>query len=149
MELERKQDLSIVYWLRNLFQSSTFIRVEDGFPETSFTLPVIAVERDLVDSVPSELGNRKGKRVHTFYVDIYALNKSQRDEIGYKIFNSIEDGIPVYDYDQGFPPDSSPPLIGALDISEVKLKIIKVISELTETLYWRSQLLFIAFYEET
>jgi len=42
----------------------------------------------------------------------FAQTKAQRDEIGYRILDSLEQCIPVYDYDEGFPPDTTPTNLG-------------------------------------
>ncbi len=146
MLLERKQDLSVYYWLVDQFSDADFINIEDGFPSTNLDLPTIALEVDTIDSVPFQLGTRVRKKFRRWYIDVFADNKSQRDEYAYRLINSLESTIAVYDYDEGFPPDVSPTQLGYLDVDDINLRIIKVMPELTEKLYYRSVVTFSAVY---
>jgi len=56
MYLERKQDLSVYYWLVNLFSDAPFINIEDGYPETDFVIPTVAVEWSNISLFPLEMG---------------------------------------------------------------------------------------------
>lgn len=145
MYLERKEDLSIFYYLKGIFSDAPFITITDGFPEeTALSIPTIAVEAGKIDVVGFELGNRDGVRVRRWYLDIYAKNKSQRDEIGYRLLNVLKDGIPVYNYDEGFPPSVSPTKIGALDIESKSYNPSRVSADLVEKLYYRATISFVA-----
>jgi hypothetical protein len=148
MDLERKKDLSIYYWISGLFTSYPSVKVVDGFPEEDLELPVIAVETDRIDSYPFELGNSIRNRTRFWYIDTYAITKSQRDEISYIILNACDEGkIPVYDYDIGFPP-TVVPQIGALNIEDYSMEIVRVIPELTEKMYYRSVVRFTTEYTQ-
>jgi len=144
---ERKQDLSVYYWAVDLFSDATFITVTDGFPISDLVLPTIAVETDTIDSVPFQLGTRVRNKIRRWYIDVFADNKSQRDEYSYRIINTLEDPIPVYDYDEGFPPPT-PTQIGYLSIDDINMRIIKVLPELSEKLYYRSVVSFSTEYSE-
>ena len=148
MYLERKQDLSIYYWLVDLFSDVSFVTIEDGYPETELTIPTIAVEWSMIDLSPLELGNRSGLQRRVWFIEIFAENKSQRDDFGYRIMNAIEDNIPVYDYDEGFPPSVSPTQLGCLIPQRIKMEIIRVIPELVDKLYWRAVISFTAEYTQ-
>ena len=78
----------------------------------------------------------------------YTNNKSQRDELAYRLLNGLEACIPVYDYDEGFPPDVSPTELGCLEVEDLKLQIILVFPELVDTLYWRATVSFVATYNQ-
>jgi hypothetical protein len=142
MHLYRKQDLSVTYFLKDLFSAETFIRIEDAFPDGELQLPTISVEADDTQRVPFEMGNRVGQRNRIWFIDVFAKNKAQRDEIGYRIFDAIELGIPVYDYDEGFPPSVSPTEIGSLEILDLTARVIRILPQLTEKLYWRITISF-------
>jgi hypothetical protein len=142
MIIDRLLDLSVLYYVKSVFVASPFIHVEDGYPETAFTLPTIAVEISDIDTIPSELGDRVRRKMRTWYIDVFANDKAQRDEYAYKLMSAFEQPIPVYNYDEGFPPTSSPSQIGCISTDDIKLQIIKVLPELTEKMYYRSLVIF-------
>lgn len=144
MYLERKEDLSVYYWLINKFSDAPYIKIEDGFPQGDLVLPTVAVEAGRIDVQEYELGNRDGLRVRRWYLDIYAVNKSQRDEFGYRLLNELKDGIPVYNYDEGFPPSVSPSRIGILVVEAKTYDPIRVNSLVTTSLYYRATVSFVA-----
>lgn len=148
MYLERKQDLSVVYFIKDSFEDYSFITIVDGFPEGELTIPTISVDNDEIDTYPFELGNRNRAQFRTWYIDVFAKNKSQRDEYSYKILNELEEGISVYNYDEGFPPDQQPTRIGALIPDDIKLRIIRINPELVDKLYYRATVIFTAVYNQ-
>jgi hypothetical protein len=148
MELERKKDLSVYYWLKSLFSDAPFITIVDGFPETEITLPTISVDFNIISTYVLELGSRDREHIGSWSIDIYAKNKAQRDEIGFRILSALDDKIPVYDYDAGFPPTVTPGQIGCLDPDNTSMQVIKVIPELVEALYYRSVVDFTAEYTQ-
>lgn len=148
MEIERKQDLSVYRWLVDLFTDFPQLHIEDAFPVKDFEIPTVSVEREDIDLLVYELGNRKGLSLGMWRIDIFGKTKTQRDEIGYKILHKIEDGINVYNYDEGFPElPAYPTKIGTLITDEIKMQFIKVYPELVDTLYWRAEILFTTIYE--
>lgn len=144
MYLERLEDLSIFYFLKNEFSSNSFITVVDGFPEGDLSLPTVAIEAGRIDVQPYEMGNRDGLRVRRWYIDIYAKNKSQRDEIGYRLLNELKNGISVYNYNEGFPPSVSPTKIGVLQVLAKSYNPIKIDADVVEKLYYRATLSVVA-----
>lgn len=90
------------------------------------------------------MGNRDGLRRRTWHINIYAKNKSQRDEFGYRLLSLLKDGINVYDYNVGFPPATTPPVIGHLRVLSKSYEPIRIIPELVETMYYRATLNFVA-----
>jgi len=143
MYLERKEDLSVYYFLKTYFPES-FINVVDGFPEGDLVLPTVAVEAGKIDVVEFELGNRDGLRVRKWYIDIYAKNKSQRDEFGYRLLDVLKDGIPVYNYDEGFPPSVSPTRAGTLQVLSKSYNPVRISADVVENLYYRATISFVA-----
>jgi len=148
MQLERKQDLSIYYWLKDLFSAAPFITIKDGFPDVALSIPTVAVESDSIYTKPFELGNRARLKYREFYIDVFAADKSQRDEYAYKIINELEDNIPVYNYDEGFPESVTPTQIGALEVDSITMRVVRILPELTEKMYYRSVVQFSAVYNE-
>lgn len=138
MYIERKQDLSIYYWLKDLFAAYTFVSINDGYPNTNLTLPAIAVESQDIILSKIELGNRLSNRKRYWDIEVFGLNKAQRDEFVSIILNNIEDGISVYDYDEGFPPGTSPTELGLLSPLEINVQPIRIFPELVEKMYWRT-----------
>ena len=141
MYLERLEDLSIYYWLVDKFSSTPFVKIVDGFPVEDLTIPSISIEQDELENYPLQLGDRKGGSIRTWYIDVFAKNKSQRDEFAYKVYNDLKDGITIYDYNTGF---SNPSSIGHLDIQYKKIQIIRIDPELISPLYYRAQLTILA-----
>lgn len=144
MYMERIEDLSVYYFLKDTFSDAPYITIQDGFPEGNLTIPTIAVEAGKIDVVLYELGNREGLRVRRWYIDIYAKNKSQRDEIGYRLLDVLKNPIPVYNYNEGFPPAISPSRVGSLTIESVSFNPIKVSADVVDKLYYRATVSFVA-----
>jgi hypothetical protein len=147
MHVEEKKDLSLYYWLVGLFSATPKIHIEDGFPTKSLAIPTVSIDRKSIYSRPFELGNRKGNWIPFWHIDIFAENKTQRDGLGFIIMDALENGVPVYDYDFGFPPTTIPQ-IGVLVPEEMKYQKIEIIPDLVDTLYWRAQITFTSSYEE-
>lgn len=143
MYIERLEDLSVYYFLSGLFAGTT-VGVVEGFPETELVPPVVAYDSVNIELLEYELGNREGLRNRSWDIDIFALNKSQRDEIGYKILNELKNGITVYNYDEGFPPNVTPSVISHLGILARKMRVIRIIPELVEKMYYRATITVVA-----
>ena len=141
MQLNRKWDLSIYYWLIDTVPSG--ITVEDGFPTGNLDLPTVSIVTLDTRAAPFELGGCDLDNMF-WRIDTFAANKAQRDELAYIIYKELEQGIPVYDYDLGF---VAPPQIGTLVVSKRNLKVIHVFADLVEKLYWRSGITFFTYYE--
>lgn len=149
MYQERLEDLSVHYWLKDKFSPYPFVSIEDGFPEKLLTLPTVSSEWDDIDSYQLELGNRQVVKERVWYIDIFAKNKSQRDEFAYKVFNDLDDGIPVYDYNEGFPEQGiAPTRLGCLQILDRKVRRVGIVPELTDELYFRAVVIFTARYDK-
>ena len=147
MELQRKQDLSLVYWLKDLLIDTPFINIVSEYTENNLSVPCIAVETGVTDGEPFELGNRSLLQQREYYIDIYASNISQRNDYAYKIFNELTAPVSVNDYDEGFPPDVTPTQIGSLLLNRIRIVPIEVEPELLKTMYWRSAVIYTALYE--
>lgn len=141
---ERLEDLSVYYFLKTQFSDAPFITIVDGFPEGDLVIPTIAVEAGKIDVVGYELGNRDGVRLRRWFIDIYAKNKSQRDEIGYKLLDVLKNGIPVYNYNEGFPPSVTPSRAGTLSVESKSYNPIRISADVVDKLYYRATISFVA-----
>lgn len=148
MERERKEDLSVYYFIKDYFSTTPQVSVVDEFPTQGLVLPTISVEAKTIDAYPFELGNRNRVQRRDWFIDVFAQNKSQRDEMGYKIIHLVEDCIPVYNYDEGFPPDVTPSRLGCLDVQNLSMEIIRVNPYLVDKLYYRCTVMFTAIFNQ-
>lgn len=140
MDILIKQDRSIYYWLEDTLPNN--VTIVDGFPNgQDLVLPTVSVERMPTRGVPFELGGSDMNNT-TWRIDVFAENKAQRDGYAYRIFYEAENNIPVYDYDEGFPPSVSPTQIGVLKCYSREMTPIHVFEELVKKLYWRSAVNF-------
>jgi hypothetical protein len=131
-----------------LFSSIAFVNIEDGYPEKGVTIPTVAVESLDTETYPFELGNSKRIANRVWDIDIYALNKTQRDEFSYLIMDALEENIPVNDYDEGFPPSVSPTQLGCLEVDTIRTEIIRILPELVDKYYYRATVSFTAMYNK-
>lgn len=140
---ERLEDLSVYYFVSNLFSGTPSIKVVDGFPESILTVPTISVEAGRLNSNLFEMGNKKRLLDRSWYIDVFAQNKSQRDDIGYLLLHALEDCIPVYDYNLGFPPVSVTQL-GCLEVGTLRMDIVRIMPQFVDKLYYRSSISLMA-----
>jgi hypothetical protein len=148
MHLERKKDISVFYWLQDLFSAYPHINVVDGFPLENLELPSVSIDWTIMTNDTYELGNRSGDFDRAWYIDVFTVNKSQRDDFTYLILEALENPIPVYDYDEGFPPSVSPTQLGYLRPENTEIRRIPILPELVEKLYYRSEVRFSTKYSE-
>ena len=142
---ERLEELSAFYWVKNLFSPYSFVTVTDAFPLQKLTIPTVSVESITVDGYVFEHGNRNWMRPTTFQINVFAQNKSQRDDFSYMIFNELKNGIPVYDYNEGFPENGvSPTKINHFEVVSAQLTKLKIFPELVDELYYRAVIDFTA-----
>ena len=143
MLIERKEDLSMYYHINDQFIDASYVIIEDSFPETVLQLPTIAVDAGTLDHQLFEIGNRTPLRIRKWYIDVFAKTKSQRDDFCYRVLNSLDNGINVYDYDEGFPPDVDPTKIGHLALLKKSFLPIPVMVEENQKKYYRGQVIII------
>lgn len=147
MDILRKQDLAVYYWVKDtVFSGITFINITTEFPQESLELPTVAVENGEITPMPWELGNPVQKEDRVFNIELFALTKAQADDFSYRILRNSYSGIPVYDYDYGFPPDITPPLLGRLYPDEISVTPVRVNPELVEKLYYRTHVRMVTEY---
>ena len=148
MRIETKEDLSVFFYIKDLFSTNTSIHVVDDFPTGELILPTIAVFAETIIPEPFEIGSNNRVRIRDWVVEVFAMTKAQRDEIGYRLLEALETCIPVYDYDEGFPSDVLPSNIGCLEVGNMRLQIIRILPELVNKLYYRSAVFFTATYNQ-
>lgn len=138
MYLERLEDLSVYYLVNNLFTTVPGIKVVDDYPVDNLTIPSISVNAGKIRLEGFELGNRDELRARKWFIDVYASNKSQRDDFGYRILNAFTDGIPIYDYNVAFPPASGIPVIEHMQVVQKEMDFIRINPALVDKLYYRA-----------
>lgn len=138
MYTERLEDLAVYYLVKNLFTTVSGVKVTDDYPNENLVIPSISVNAGRLRLEEYELGNREGLRYRQWYIDVYAQNKAQRDEFGYRILHSFDDGITVYDYNAGFPPATGLAVLEHLNVERKEMNSIRIIPELVDKLYYRT-----------
>jgi hypothetical protein len=138
MDFERKKDRSIYYWLKDdVFSDASWITIIPDYEEDEATVPSVVVRPDEIDSQLAQMGDRRMYNIRVWYIDIYAVNKDQRSDIAYRIMRELDNGIPILDFDEGFPPAVTPSQIGAIIARQKRYTPINVNPELIEKMYWR------------
>lgn len=144
MYIEKLEDLSIHYWLIGLFQDFPQLKIVDEFPDDDLTIPTVSHDIGRMDIEDFELGKRDGIRIRKWYIDIFAKTKTQREDIGYRIINALKEGITVYNYNEGFPPDTNPSEIGHLNVRARQYDPMQISPDLNDKLYYRAVIAFVA-----
>ena len=142
MQILRLIDLSLVYWLKDSFNTDgwdeTDITILDGYPEDrralvdapNYTnsviqkkLPVVAVEIISYDKVGLELGSRAVAGTYRIALDIFAATDGQRDDITYMCEKYVSGyTIPVKDYNEGFPAAvTNQTTVGAIAVDSIRM----------------------------
>lgn len=145
IDQQSNEDFSVYYYMKNLFTPMNIL-VVDEFPVQNLVIPSVAVEADTISPTTFELGNSKRIYYRVFYIDYFAVNKTQRQQMGYTILRSLEETIPVYDFNGGFFPDANPTQIGCLEILDIEQQRILIDPELVSKLYYRGKITFTAYF---
>lgn len=143
MNIYRLEHLSVDHFVKDIFQPYPFITFTHEFPNTVLQVPTISVVNGKLSEEEFELGNPDTIRIRRWFIDVFALNVSQRDDFAYEILIESKQGITVYDYNEGFPPDASPSAINHLSVISRTYEPIPVIRQENEKLYYRGQLILI------
>jgi len=142
---ETKEDVSVLTFIKELFEDTDFVTVVDEYPDSTLTIPTVSVEQGETILTEYEMGNRSGRRIRQYIINVFAANKSQRDDYSYRIVNALENGIVVYNYNEGFPSEGvTPTVLEHLDVVSRRIIPIEVLPELVEKLYFRSAVKFVA-----
>ena len=152
MVIERLQDLSVYYKFKEILTPYPFVSVVDEFPTGEFVkgdLPRVSVEGLSFTSRSFELGNPLLQNHRMWKINVFAGNSTQRSDLLYFLNASIQVAIPVYDYNEGFPPTvTNQTQVGALGVPSTSTEIIRVHSQLVTTLYWRGELKIVTEYSQ-
>ena len=148
MDLLRNQDTSIIYWLQDLFEDASFVTVTSEYKDEELTLPTVALETQIADGSVFELGNPNIAIERIYNIHIYANNITQRNDYAYKIFRELNCKIPVYNYNEGFPPTDSPSRTGTLLYAGARVITGYVNPELVDKMYYLSTVRYTAVYDE-
>lgn len=144
MLIYRLEDLSMNYFIRDLFYEFPQVTIVNEFPKQVMSVPTISIVNGKLIEEHYELGNREtGLRTRRWLIDIFAKNISQRDDFAYKILNATGDGISVYDYNEGFPPSASPTKVNHLSVISKSHEPLDIIPSANEKLYYRGQIMLI------
>lgn len=139
---DRLEEYSITYWLKDLFSAYPQVKIVNDYPNESLELPTVSIYGGDIHFKTYQLGSRGNNSENTWYVDVFASNKAQRDDFASYITHALENKIPVYDYNEGFPPSASPTLLYSLDILDMVARPIRIFPELVEKLYYRTTIIF-------
>jgi hypothetical protein len=144
MLIYRLEDLSMYYFVSDLFSSYPHIEIVTEFPKQIMTVPTISVVNGRLIEDHFELGNREtGVRTRRWFIDVFANNISQRDDFAYRILDATGDGVNVYDYNEGFPPSASPTKVNHLSVISKSHEPLDIIPSTNEKLYYRGQIILI------
>lgn len=112
MQLARVADQNVVYKIREIIESLGFssgdYQVIDGFPNESdlqddMIWPTITVELKFIYGKDVELGSEQWPAAQIL-IDVLAKTNSQRDDISYTIWRTMNEEIySFYNFNSGFP----------------------------------------------
>jgi hypothetical protein len=148
---QENEDYSVFYYVKSVFDPLG-IPVVDEFPATNLIVPCVSVEVDDITPFVGEMGNVHRVYRRVYFIDFYAKNKAQRQQMGYIMMHALELAIPVFDYNGGFPPESSPSQIGCLQVEDIRMRRILVapelVSETVSKFYYRSIISFETYFNK-
>lgn len=147
IDQQSNEDFSVFYYIKSI-GDSLGIPTVDEFPASNLVVPSIAVEADELDPIVGEMGNVHRVYNRVYFVDYFATNKTQRQQLGYTLLRALELAIPVYDYNTGFPPEVIPTQIGCLQVLDINMKRILINPELVEKFYYRGVISFETYFNK-
>jgi len=116
MTLMRLADLNLVYKVIEVMEANGFVngkyQVIDGYPNeidlaAMNVWPTLSVEINSLYGRDVELGSKQWPGCQVA-IDVFAKTDSQRDDIGYLLWNTLNEGSYVlYDFNTGFPSTAS------------------------------------------
>ncbi len=142
---ERVEDLSFLYYIKNLFLDFPGVAIVNAFPKIDLTTPTISVVAKTIELFPGELGNAVRMAIRTWDVDVFAETITQRDEFAYRIINALQYSVPVLDFNMGFPPSVIPSQLYCLTPQTIRMENIDLDAELVTKFYYRNWVNYIAY----
>ena len=156
----RNEDLSVWFFLKDIVLDSgagvtigDFVNLVDGYPyneleDGNLVLPTVAIEAGTTsDEGIGELGASWFRR--SWSIDIFAQTDVQRDDMADKIFQALDNAIPIKDYSSGYRKDTG------LSAAGTPLRIIEYMNPESRTMrptyafnmyakinYWRTSVSF-------
>lgn len=143
-------DTSVYYYISDVLKSFGYVDIsgnlninviqeslEDNIPvevaeklyggeevsEDSIDLPAVAITSMSNKMSPGALGGASWEK-RFYHIDVYGNSEQESKEIGYLLEEKLDYGIPVYDYNMGFPGISGFPLpnqfLGIFDTQNVQ-----------------------------
>jgi len=151
------EDLSVYFFIKTLDINGTELgdiaKIVDGYPYNSIedgtlTLPTVSVEAGVTsDDNAGELGASWFRR--TWSIDVFAQTDVQRDDLADRIFQALNNAVPIKDYSLGYRKDTG------LSVAGTPLRIIEYVNAESRTMrpsygfnlyqkikYWRSTVSF-------
>jgi len=144
MTIYALEDTSVLAFVVELFSDTPFVSVVEEYPDSDLNIPTISVEQGISDFNQYELGNRGQIRNRQYIINVFASSVAMRNEFAYRIADALKNKIPVYNYNEGFPPDVTPSLVERLDVKTQRIQPIPLDTDLLEKLYYRTMIKFIA-----
>jgi hypothetical protein len=124
---------SLLYWVSDCLVAAgvDYVDVISGSPDVPIKLSgeTVTVFPSSAYSKPYELGGSDLKNVN-FIVEAFLLTDGKRDDVADLLFEALaERTIPLYDYNEGFPPpygtDDVPTEIGKIQTNSVFLQPVQ------------------------
>lgn len=123
MYRERKEDLSVLKFMKAAFSDVPFVKVVDEFPNDKLVVPSIAVTTGPITYVLYELGSDDRFERRTWYFDVFTRDKNQRNEYAYRISERLRTSVVrVYDFDTDLV--NPPPLDYCLSCVELQINFM-------------------------
>jgi hypothetical protein len=144
MSVYRLEDLSMIYFVKEVFLDFPNVIIVNEFPKTILQVPTISIiNRKLIEE-RFEIGNRdSGLRTRRWFIDIFGSSVSQRDDFAYEILDTSDNGMTVYDYNEGFPPSVSPAAVNHLSVISKSYEPLDIPIQDNEKVHYRGQIILI------
>lgn len=98
-----------------------------GMAESEIVLPIVALEYADQNELPFELGNKSGT-MRSFIVSVLGREEGETDDLAQQIFEWFRNyRISINNYNEGFPPEVTPTVIGNIDAENIKMVPVRVI----------------------
>lgn len=86
-----------------LTYSYNWVDIRYAWPDELFDTPVAAIYPGASTETGFELGSSTKEIFTRFYIDVFALDEFQRDDIAQEVREAFDNRVPLIDYNKGFP----------------------------------------------